>query len=262
MFNLLAGSTLLVPDFVDRIRCLRLHATGFTQESFFSIATRVLIPHSFSNITVIREIIRKIDLSSSLTWSILRIFDNTLPEYFPSNGSVLSDPSIEIVLTKTARAMNPKEIRNLIDSKMETMRKSIIAELRGGVSVPCPSITMGSPTSPMAPNTIFTMNRKLISVSRAYLEWHKGLDGGPSVLEIVAKYGSTWRTCPDDDTLFNRRRAMIHIIDKYANENNVCPQWLAREIERVRKEYGYALDDVQRMLGGPNHGHFMKPIFY
>ncbi len=61
---------------------------------------------------------------------------------------------------------------------------------------------------------------KVVStIEKVYMEWYKGWDGRPSIVELTDKHNLMWRY-KEDEKIYSRRRKIICEIQKIVNEGN------------------------------------------
>lgn len=85
----------------------------------------------------------------------------------------------------------------------------------------------------------YRLSRGVKSIPELWREWHSGLGGGPSVLDLE-RLEPGWYS--GDKSFFNRRRRIVNAIKKYAHENGLTEETSMLLAEERRIRYKKTLD--------------------
>ncbi|KAF5096808.1 hypothetical protein D0Z00_002654 [Geotrichum galactomycetum] len=96
---------------------------------------------------------------------------------------------------------------------------------------------------------LYKMNRKTRNLQELVQEWYHGINGGPSVKALEAKYGSKWRTKNDAERVFlGRRKVIIKRIEDLENKykGHKTRDQIVNELEQERISLGKSIDGLGR----------------
>lgn len=96
---------------------------------------------------------------------------------------------------------------------------------------------------------LYKMNRKTRNLQELVQEWYHGINGGPSVKALEAKYGSKWRTKNDAERVFlGRRKVIIKRIEDLENKykGHKTRDQIVAELEQERISLGKSIDGLGR----------------
>lgn len=87
-----------------------------------------------------------------------------------------------------------------------------------------PQPTSATPTAATtAP--IYTLSRKLVTVTDVWREYKQGLGGKPSVEHLETEYGTAWRKDRAESRFYSRRRELYVAIEKKAERKLLARRW-------------------------------------
>ncbi|CEP12536.1 hypothetical protein [Parasitella parasitica] len=90
----------------------------------------------------------------------------------------------------------------------------------------------------------YVTNRKIVTVVDLWREYTVGLDGGPSIKELEAQYGTTWRKDRKESQFFSRRNELqYNYIKKNANDRLPCEE-IAKRLEEQRVHLNLSIDKL------------------
>lgn len=95
----------------------------------------------------------------------------------------------------------------------------------------------------------YRMSRDISTLQEMVREWYEGLDGGPSVRQLEAQYGSKWRTKNDAERVFlGRRKVIINKIEESIRASNGKRTFddIVEEMEDERKRLKKSIDGLGR----------------
>lgn len=95
----------------------------------------------------------------------------------------------------------------------------------------------------------YRMSRTIATLQEMVREWYEGLDGGPSVRQLEAQYGSKWRTKNDAERVFlGRRKVIINKIEESIRTSNGKRTFddIVEEMENERKRLKKSIDGFGR----------------
>lgn len=96
---------------------------------------------------------------------------------------------------------------------------------------------------------LYKMNRKTRNLQELVQEWYHGINGGPSVKALEAKYGSKWRTKNDAERVFlGRRKVIIQRIEELEKKfkGRKTRDQIVAELEQERIDLGKSIDGLGR----------------
>lgn len=86
------------------------------------------------------------------------------------------------------------------------------------------------------------------TVIEAWLEYTVGLDGGPAVKTLEAKYRTAWRKGNGESKFFSRRRSLYKEIEHIAEKSQISLEEAAEVLEARRLELKFTLSQLQRSI--------------
>lgn len=94
------------------------------------------------------------------------------------------------------------------------------------------------------PPPIYVMNRQVNTVPELWKEWTVGLGGGPSIRQLEAQYGPSWRTSSSAANFFSRRLRIIHEIQRVIDYEGLTEEEAVKRLE-ARREQGVVVPGTE-----------------